>query len=210
MVDALAGFRRSGRMLILVTGRELPDLMSIFPRLELFDRVVAENGAVLYRPDGSVEALADSPPRELIDALGEQGAPVSVGRVIVATDRRHARIAAAAIERYRLDSHIIFNKGAAMVLPRNVHKGSGLLRALDELRISPAETFGIGDAETDTEFLSLCGCAAAVANALPTLKRTVPLVTSGAYGAGVIEAMDRILAGAHPPKPARRRAIQRR
>jgi len=46
--DALVAFRRSGRRLLLVTGRELPDLVRVFPRIDLFDRVVAENGALLF------------------------------------------------------------------------------------------------------------------------------------------------------------------
>ena len=45
--DALIAFRRSGRRLLLVTGRELPDLMRVFPQIDLFDRVVAENGVAL-------------------------------------------------------------------------------------------------------------------------------------------------------------------
>ena len=47
---ALLRLRRSGRRAILVTGRQLDDLQRVCPRLELFDRVVAENGALLYRP----------------------------------------------------------------------------------------------------------------------------------------------------------------
>ena len=47
---ALERFRATGRKLILVTGRELPDLLAIFPPILLFDRVVAENGGLLYRP----------------------------------------------------------------------------------------------------------------------------------------------------------------
>lgn len=47
-VEALERFRHSGRRLVLVTGRELGDLGRAFARLDLFDRVVAENGAILY------------------------------------------------------------------------------------------------------------------------------------------------------------------
>ena len=51
--------------LILVTGRELDDLIRIMPRLDLFDIVVAENGAVLYWPETRQErTLAAAPPPE--------------------------------------------------------------------------------------------------------------------------------------------------
>jgi HAD superfamily hydrolase (TIGR01484 family) len=44
-IAALRSFRQSGRKLILVTGRELPDLRSVFPHLHLFDAAVVENRA---------------------------------------------------------------------------------------------------------------------------------------------------------------------
>lgn len=47
---ALERLKRSGRRLVTVTGRELPDLQRVCPHLDLFDRVVAENGALLYTP----------------------------------------------------------------------------------------------------------------------------------------------------------------
>src|SRR5215211_6991949 len=50
VVAALKRVRSSGRKLIMVTGRELNNLMHLFPDLDLFDRVVVENGALLYRP----------------------------------------------------------------------------------------------------------------------------------------------------------------
>ena len=43
-VQALEQFRNTGRKLIMVTGRELPELLEVFPRTDLFDRIVAENG----------------------------------------------------------------------------------------------------------------------------------------------------------------------
>ena len=42
--DALARVIDSGRKLVLVTGRELPDLLDVCPKIHLFHWVVAENG----------------------------------------------------------------------------------------------------------------------------------------------------------------------
>ncbi|TPJ43176.1 HAD-IIB family hydrolase, partial [Mesorhizobium sp. B2-6-5] len=47
---ALERFKKSGRKLLLVTGRELPDLKRVFPDIGMFDKVVAENGALIYTP----------------------------------------------------------------------------------------------------------------------------------------------------------------
>jgi hypothetical protein len=38
---ALTALKRSGRRAILVTGRELPDMLNVFPQIDLFDLVVA-------------------------------------------------------------------------------------------------------------------------------------------------------------------------
>jgi HAD superfamily hydrolase (TIGR01484 family) len=48
-VNALHRLLATGRKLVLVTGRELDELLRIFPEARLFARIVAENGAVLYR-----------------------------------------------------------------------------------------------------------------------------------------------------------------
>ena len=44
---ALEEFRSTGRRLILVTGRELPHLEQAFPEIDIFDMMVAENGALI-------------------------------------------------------------------------------------------------------------------------------------------------------------------
>src|SRR5262245_30715913 len=76
-INALVEVKKSGSKLILVTGRELEDLMRVCPHVGLFDRVVAENGALLYRPATREERqLAEPPPegfvRELIRRGGER------------------------------------------------------------------------------------------------------------------------------------------
>src|SRR5207247_2183973 len=88
---ALHRVRDSGRQLLLVTGRELDELMGVFPHLELFSRVVAENGAVLYRPaSGEIRLLAEPPKERFVTDLRERGVdPLAVGRVIVATWTPH-------------------------------------------------------------------------------------------------------------------------
>src|SRR4051794_40778 len=84
-VEALRRVRDSGRTLILVTGRELDDLRMVCPYLDLFERVVAENGALLYRPSTREEVvLGERPPERFVTALRARGvSPISVGRVIV-------------------------------------------------------------------------------------------------------------------------------
>ncbi len=195
-IDALLDLKKSGRKLILVTGRELDDLIKIFPRLDLFDRVVAENGALLYRPVTREERkLAERPPQEFIHELIHRGAErVSVGRVIVATWRPHETTAVEVIRDFGLELQVIFNKGAVMILPSGVDKGTGLTAALHELGLSPHNVVGVGDAENDHAFLDLCECSVAVENALDTLKERVDWVTAEGHGDGAVELIQALIA----------------
>jgi HAD superfamily hydrolase (TIGR01484 family) len=194
-IAALERLRASRRKLVLVTGRQLPHLMEIFPRLDLFDRVVAENGAVLYRPpDRSERLLAEAPGQPFVTALERHGvAPLSVGRAIVATWEPHQTDVLEVIHELGLELQVIFNKGAVMVLPSGVNKASGLDAALLELGLSRHNAVGVGDAENDHAFLARCECAVAVANALAPLKERADLITEGERGAGVVELIGRIL-----------------
>src|SRR6058998_3402426 len=189
---ALEEVRKSGRKLILVTGRELDDLIKVFPRLDLFDRVVVENGSLLYRPATREERLlAQRPPDEFWQELIKRGVErVSVGRVIVATWRPHETTAVELIRDLGLELQIIFNKGAVMILPSGVNKATGLEVALTELGLSPHNVVGVGDAENDHAFLSTCECSVAVANALPALKEHADIVTRADHGAGVAELIE--------------------
>ena len=90
----------------------------------------------------------------------------------------------------------IFNKDLVMVLAEGVDKGSGLVAAVRSLRLTPDAVLGVGDAENDQPFLAACGLSAAVANALPSLKAEVDLVTEGAEGEGVTWLIGRLLDGA--------------
>jgi hydroxymethylpyrimidine pyrophosphatase-like HAD family hydrolase len=194
-VRALERLIASGRRLVLVTGRELDDLQRVCPRLDLFHAVVAENGALLYDPaTGTETALAARPPDAFLTALRERGvAPVSVGRVIVATWEPHETVVLETIRDLGLELQVIFNKGAVMVLPAGVNKATGLASALRRLGLSAHNAVGVGDAENDHALLASCECSAAVANALPTLKSAADIVTAADHGAGVVELIDELL-----------------
>ena len=194
-VAALERLIASGRRPVLVTGRELADLQSVCPRLDLFEYVVAENGALLYHPASrSEQSLARRPAESFISALRERGvSPLSVGRVIVATRSPWETVVLETIHSLGLELQVFFNKGAVMVLPAGVNKATGLLQALTRMGLSPHNAVGVGDAENDHAFLSICECSVAVANALPAVRDEVDFVTAGEHGAGVVELIDAML-----------------
>ncbi len=190
-MGALRRVRESGRRVMLVTGRQFGDLLQVCPRIDFFDLVVAENGAVLFDPHTKrVEDLAEAPPAQFLTALEHVGVPFSTGRIIVSSVVPHETAILEAIKTLGLELHIIFNKESVMVLPSGVSKETGLREGLRRLGISPHNTIGVGDAENDHAFLRHVGFSVAVGNAVPALRETVDLVTRAPNGAGVRELVD--------------------
>ena len=194
-VAALDRLRASGRKLLLVTGRQLDELMGIFPEVDHFERIVAENGALIYHPSTrKVRTLADRPEAAFVEELRRREVPfVAVGHVIVAAWKPHETIILETIRDMGLDLQVIFNKEAVMVLPAGVNKATGLAAALSELELSPHEVVGVGDAENDQAFLAMCECGVAVDNALQTVKDRADLVMPGDHGLGVEQLCEHIL-----------------
>ena len=121
---ALDRLAKTGRKLILVTGRELDDLMQVFPRLDIFDKVVAENGALLYTPASKDRTGPGARPSGQVrrEVAGPRRDPLSAGRSIVATWEPNEKVALEVIKELGLELEIIFNKGAVMILPSGVNK----------------------------------------------------------------------------------------
>jgi HAD superfamily hydrolase (TIGR01484 family) len=192
---SLRQLRDSGRKLIMVTGRELDELLELLHHPELFDRIVAENGAVLYHPAAkSIRLLASKPPEEFALELVRRGVDrVAVGHVIVAAWEPHEDTILHTIHDMALELQVIFNKGAVMVLPTGVNKATGLEAALHDLAISRHNVVAIGDAENDHALLGSCEIGAAVSNALDSLKTKADLVMEQDHGAAVSELIDRML-----------------
>jgi HAD superfamily hydrolase (TIGR01484 family) len=195
-LEALKRVKASGRKLVLATGRELPDLLRVFPETSLFDLAVVENGALLYNPaTGEKRLLAEAPPAAFVEELRRRGVlPLSVGESIVATWHPHETTVLEVIRTLGLEMQVIFNKEAVMILPSGVNKGTGVRVALEELGLSTHNALGVGDAENDHAFLGICECSVAVENALPVLKERADVVTAKARGEGVEEIIEQLLA----------------
>jgi len=189
VIQALARVRESGRKVLLVTGRMLPDLRSVCPDVDrMFDAVVAENGALLYFPETrEARALGDTPEPALVEELRRRGVLFDLGSSIIATTEAYADAALAAIRDTGVERTLVFNKGALMLLPGGVTKGTGLDAALTVLALSAHNMVGIGDAENDHAFLAMSECAVAVADAIPALRERADYVTRAPGPRGVIE-----------------------
>ena len=190
VLAALHRVRGTGRRLVLVTGRILAELREVFPEVDAeFDAIVAENGAVLSDADG-VRDLAPPIEPHLAQALAHRDIPCRVGRVVVACDHTFAAAVHDELDRLGIDGQLVRNRGALMVVPSGVTKGTGLLEALGELRISHHSTLAAGDAENDLCLLETAEVGVAVANAVDGLKRHADLVLDQPDGAGITALLD--------------------
>lgn len=211
-VTALEHLIRSGRKLILVTGRLLPDILTIFPEIGLCERVVADNGAVLYRPATREHTkLAPAIPTAFIEELRRRKVPeLSFGDSIVGTVRPHEVTLLEVIRDLGLELQVIFNRDAVMVVPSGINKATGLMAALKEMSLSPRNVVAIGDAENDHALLNQCEYTVAVANAVPMLKEIADWVTQGEAGYGVAEVIHELVThdfGVSPFTLSRRKII---
>lgn len=195
-VQALERLIASGRKFILVTGRILREVLAIFPQADLCARIVAENGAVLYRPATREQRLLTEPAsKPLIEALQRRGvAPLDVGDSIVATVRPHEVTVLEVIRDLGLEHHVVFNRESVMVLPPGITKASGLKSALDELQLSPHNVVGIGDSENDHALLQVSELGVAVGSAVSTLCDAADWVTKHPNGNGTTELLSALVA----------------
>jgi hydroxymethylpyrimidine pyrophosphatase-like HAD family hydrolase len=192
---ALQRLKDSGRRIILVTGREMPELESVFPEFALCDAIVAENGGLIVWPaENRQEVLGEPVPETFLrEIMHRDVKPYSVGKVVFATWRPHETVVLQIIQDLGLEFQIIFNKRAVMVLPSGMNKATGLAHVLKRLEIPPENVVGVGDAENDHAFLDSCAFAVAVENALSALKGKCDLVLTKDHGAGVVELIERML-----------------
>lgn len=193
---AIERLRASGRRIVLVSGRRLTSLLEVCPAIDLFDLVVAENGAVVYDPKRREStALASPVPRRLVERLEARGvAPLEAGEVLIATRDPHGPVVFDVIRELGVELQVIANRSEIMVLPPGTNKATGLKFALQQLGLSRHEAVAIGDAENDHSLLGYCECGVAVANAVDSLKESVEIVTRGANGDGVAELIDELIA----------------
>ena len=206
--------RAAGYALLLVTGRTLESLSTVVPHPDLFEAIVAENGAVVYFPQRDrVEAPFGHLSSILLEHLEALSLPLEHGIAIVATVEPHDVPILELLRKVGGGASIEYNRGAVMVLPPGASKGTGLGYALHELGYSPRNVMACGDAENDYSLFEFVELAAAVANATPDLQNRADIVLEEEDGAGVRALVKEILADnlpVHRPRLERRLSLGHR
>lgn len=198
----------AGLVLILVTGRTLDSFTSGGPFTELFEAIVAENGAAVYfsRRDAVALPFGTLEPA-MLKRLEALSVPLERGIAMAASRVPHDELVLKVLRESRSGGTIEYNRDAVMLLPAGASKGNGLLYALQELGYSPHNVVACGDAENDRSFFKVAELGVAVSNARPALKAVADAVLPLPDGEGVRALIKDLLEGRTPgfrPRPERR------
>ncbi|MBV8529180.1 MAG: HAD family phosphatase [Candidatus Dormibacteraeota bacterium] len=186
---ALRAVRDSGRHVVLVTGRNMEELLDVFPELRLFDRLVLENGALMLDPERNTERLlCAAVSQALLAELRRRGVgPLIVGRSVISTPvENHEAVGAAAAD-LGLDLALIPNVDSLMVMAGGCGKASGLAAAAAELSVELAEVVAVGDGENDVAMIDCAGIGVAVQRAVPELKEEADIVLQRPGQDGIVD-----------------------
>lgn len=206
---ALGQARAAGLRLVLVTGRTFFELTRVCDRLDLFEAVVAENGAVLYYPaESMIRDQGPPPPGRLLAELDRRGIYYQAGRVIVGTARSDEAAVREALIAADVKREIVYNRSALMLLPTGVSKGTGMQQAMRLLGLSAHDVLALGDAENDLPMFEACGWCACPASADPEVQERADWIFPGENGQSIASAIaGPILGGRLPPAPALRHHV---
>lgn len=121
--DALREARKAGLTLMLVTGRRLDTFAADGPFAEVFEAIVAEDGAALYftRNDSVVLPFGRLAP-EVWRRLDALNLPLERGIAIASTWVPHDAAVAEVLRETGGSATLEYNKGAVMVLPPGATK----------------------------------------------------------------------------------------
>ncbi len=209
LAAALGAAKVQGFVTVLVTGRVHEDVQALCTDLSMFDAVVAENGAVVCFPGlGRTIQLGQPPPAQFLGELRARGIPFQAGAVIVGTWDRHATEVLQLIRRFAIDSQLIFNREAMMMLPSGINKAVGVRRALEELGRSERNVVAFGDAENDLPLFAMAEVSVAARGAVAAVAAQADDHLTHPGGAGVAHYVHGLLEqGGNIPTPSRHRIV---
>lgn len=202
-IASLKRLKASGRRLVLVTGRTLPWVLGPNGLSEeearLFDRIVGENGAVMYDPaTDKVTMLGNPPSPRLLQRLAAAGVDeLTIGWASVHIPLRFAGRAMRIIHDLKLRLHVIAGTHHHVYVDSGIDKASGMRAALAELGLRPDQAVTMGDGHNDVAMLDRRrnggALGIAMGNGVDRAKAVADLVTTGGPGTGVREVVDALV-----------------
>ncbi|MBD3309608.1 glycosyltransferase [Candidatus Woesearchaeota archaeon] len=193
-IELLEEFKKIDCTKILATGRVIRYVKRLCTEFDVWDCVIAENGAVIYFPKTRKTITTNTSymkkAKKIIRDMDLPGA--SIGKIIASVPVKYEQKVKEKLQ--DLADHLSFfrNVDELMVLPHGTDKGMGVRLALKHLNIDIDKTFVIGDAENDMEMFLNPGFKVAVANADRSIKKLSNYITKGPSTKGVREIIRKI------------------
>ncbi|WP_338738459.1 phosphoglycolate phosphatase [Haloplanus salilacus] len=182
---------------VLATGKAFPYPVALCHFLAIPERVVAENGGVVYADD-EVTVTADGDrvreaARAFVDRGGDLGwgAADTVNRwreteVAISLDADEALLRDVAAD---FDLEVVDTGYAYHLKTPAVEKGAGLRSVAETLGLDPEAFVAVGDSENDVSTFEAAGRSFAVANADDRARAAADHVTQGTHMDGTLEAL---------------------
>jgi len=185
---------------VIATGKSFPYPVALCDFIGIPQRVIGENGGVVL-VDGELAIEGDAEAADRVAArLQADGHPGGWPEPDTHNHWRETELSVTrAVPQDYLESiaaehaqSVVDTGYAYHVKAPSVTKATGLQRAAEILDLDPAAFAAIGDSANDAELFEVVDEAVAVANADDTALARADVVTDGAYGDGVLEALERL------------------
>lgn len=177
---------------VVVTGRERKFINVLAKGLNPTAWVL-ENGPLLLIGEKEIYLVDEEwfeIRKKITEKLEKLGLRYSLGKIIIYLDN-----AVNFADKLNFDyARVEWNRNDAMIMPKNMDKGKGLLELVKILNFK-GKIIAVGDSENDIPLFKVADYKVAVANALDEVKRLADLVLDEENGKGVISLLEMIESG---------------
>jgi hypothetical protein len=177
---------------VVVTGRERKFIKVLAKGLNPTAWVL-ENGPLLLIGEKEIHLVDEDwfeIRQSIVEKLEKLGLRYSVGKIIIYLDN-----VGNFSNKLRFDcARVEWNRNDAMIMPKNMDKGKGLLELVKILNFK-GKIIAIGDSQNDIPLFKVADYKVAVANALDEVKKIADLVLNEENGKGVMSLLEMIESG---------------
>lgn len=187
-------------LVVIVTGKILPNAEVLCRFAGLKQRVVAENGGVIFVDDELEITIDGEKPRRVAREYKKRGYSIGWGEYDLPNRWRETEVVVNRSSPLKPLEDIAKKHGlkvvdtgyAYHVKSPKIDKGTGLKKVADKLDINIKDFIAIGDSENDIPVFNAVDMSYAVANASKKAKKTADIVTNKKHADGFLEAIEKI------------------
>ena len=196
-IDAL---REWPAPVVLATGKAFPYPVALCSFIGIPERVVAENGGIVFADDQLSFTGDPETARAVAAAYETEGHSIGFGETDLANRWRETELAVnldspeEPLRRIAAEHGLeVLDTGYAYhVKSPGVDKGGGLRAVAEILDVDPASFVAVGDSENDVPTFEVVDRSFAVANADERARAAADEILDGEHADGLLEALDRV------------------